>query len=51
MVGKATAHDKAQEPSHSGKNPAANPTPRKVLIKETTPVMIMVKKKGMTTEA
>lgn len=51
MVGKATTHDKAQEPNHSGKNPAENPAPRKVLIKDTTQVMMKVKKKGINTVA
>ena len=50
-VGKATTHDSAHEPNHKGKNPASNPAPRKVLIKDTTQVMMMDKKKGMTTVA
>jgi hypothetical protein len=51
IVGKATIHDKAQEPNHNGKNPAENPAPRKVLIKDTTQVMMKVKTKGINTAA
>jgi hypothetical protein len=47
-VGNAIAQDKTHEPNQSDKNPGARPTPRKVLTRDTTQVMMTDKKNGMT---
>jgi hypothetical protein len=47
-VGKATNQDKPQALGHSSNKRCVKPTPRKVLIKETTQVMNIESKKGMT---